>query len=67
MARRWTTITAIFGAFGRTDITERFNSPYTLEPYGFYLNLKRRVDKKIQSLSPEVADAGRKRVIRVQN
>ena len=31
------------------------------------MTLKRRVDKKIQYLSPEVVDVGRKRVSRVQN
>ena len=49
----------------KTDIPR--NSPYSLEPDGFYLTLKRRVYKKLQSLSPQVADEGRKRVIRVQN
>ena len=49
----------------KTDIP--LNSPYTLKPDGFYLTLKRKVYKKIQSLSPGFADAGRKRVSRVQN
>jgi Cytochrome b5-like Heme/Steroid binding domain len=49
----------------KTDIPR--NSSYTLESDGFHLTLKRKVDKKIQSLSPELAEAGRKRVIRVHN
>ncbi len=40
----------------KTDIPR--NSSYTLEPDEFYLTLKRKIHKKIPSLSTEVEDAG---------